>query len=430
LHTKGPIQQVSTVTAFALLVWINAALLLQVAVFGSVAFYRHWQNYQALRRRSGETGIADVPLSMPPKAQPAWNGFREFVVQRKDLDDASGSVCSFYLAPLDGQPLPAFRPGQFLTFSIDLGARGETNKPIVRCYSLSDRPRPNCYRISVKRVLPPPSNPMVPPGVASNHLHDHVSVGDRLRVRAPSGHFHLHGDGGPVVLIAGGIGITPMLSIMNAALHEDPLREIWFFYGVRNGVEHAMKTHLVTMVAQYKALHLHISYSQPRPDDIEGRDFHRRGHIDLALLRMTLPLRPMHFFICGPRQMMETLVPALENWGVPGDRIHYEAFGPASLARHGQDDATTERAAKTFSVTFRKSGTQATWDNRSASLLEFGEGLGLQLDSGCRAGSCGSCQVTLVAGEVAYDQRPEVDLEPGNCLLCITRPRTDVVLHV
>jgi uncharacterized protein len=423
--------QVASVTAFELLVWINAALLLQVAVFGSIAFYRHWQNYQALRRRSGEGEIAeaDVPLSTPSMTRPAWCGFRDFVVQKKDLEDASGSVCSFYLVPADGQPLPGFRPGQFLTFSIDLGEPGGARKPIVRCYSLSDRPRPDCYRISVKRVLPPPSDPMAPPGIASSHFHDHIGVGDRLRVRAPSGHFHLDDWKGPIVLIAGGIGITPMLSIMNAALHEDPLREIWLFYGVRNGAEHVMKTQLLSMAAQYKTLHLYISYSRPGSDDIEGRDFHRRGHVDLALLRMSLPLRPLHFFVCGPRQMMETLVPALEDWGVPVGHIHYEAFGPASLARHRQYDTTTELEAKTFSVTFRKSGTQAAWDNRAASLLEFGEGLGLQLDSGCRAGSCGSCQVTLVAGDVAYDQRPEVDLEAGHCLLCITRPRTDIVLQ-
>ena len=133
-------------------------------------------------------------------------------------------------------------------------------------------------------------------------------------MRAPSGHFYLNDGAGPIVLIAGGIGITPLLSMMNAALHVDPPREMWLFYGVRSGAEHAMKAHLSAMAAQYPSLHLRVCYSRPDPGDVAGRDFHHRGHVDLALLRTTLPLRPFQFYVCGPRQMMETLVPGLEDW--------------------------------------------------------------------------------------------------------------------
>ena len=421
-------------TVFQLLLWINAALVVQATVFGSIAFYRHWQNYHALRERAREQGGTEADFTIPAPAmrgsEPAWRGFREFLVQRKELEDPSGSVCSFYLAPADGQPLPTFHAGQYLTFQIDLGASGETRKPIVRCYSLSDRPLPGYYRISVKRALPPPHIPGALPGIASNHFHDHVRIGDRLNVRAPSGHFYLPDGAEPIVLIAGGIGITPMLSMINATLHSGRRRDVWLFYGVRCGLEHAMRTHLNGMAAQHRGLNVQICYSRPGTADAEGRDYQHRGHVDLALLRSTLPLRPFHFYVCGPRQMMETLVPALEDWGVPSERIHYETFGPASLGHREREVPTTDLAAEPVTVTFTKSGTQALWDGRASSLLEFAEGLGLKVESGCRAGSCGSCQVTLEAGEVLYDQRPEFDLIPGDCLLCISRPRTDVVLQV
>jgi hypothetical protein len=216
--------------------------------------------------------------------------------------------------------------------------------------------------------------------------------------------------------------------MLNAALHERSQREMWLFYGVRNAAEHAMRAHLNALSEQRPRFHLHVCYSRPDEAEVKGRDYHHRGHIDLALLRMSLPLRPFHFYICGPRQMMETLVPALEDWGVPLPRIHYEAFGPASLARHARNEEAAKQPAPAWTVTFKKSGQHAIWDGQAASLLDFAEGLGLSVDSGCRAGSCGSCQVTIEHGEVQYQQRPEFDLKPGNCLLCISRPRTDIVL--
>lgn len=421
-------------TALQLLLWINAALAVQATLFGSIAFYRHWRSYGALRKRALEQGATEAELADPVPAssvsEPAWTGYREFVVQRKELEDPSGSVCSFYLVPADGRPLPPFRAGQFLTFRFDVSGGAVSNKAIVRCYSLSERSLPDHYRISVKRALAPARAPEALSGIASNYLHDHVRIGDRLSVRAPSGHFFLQEGTDPVVLIAGGIGITPMLSMLNTALQGAREREVWLFYGVRNGEDHAMKAHLNAMAQRHPSLHLRVCYSQPGANDAEGRDYHHRGHVDLALLRLTLPLRPFHFYVCGPRPLMESVVPALEDWGVPPGRIHYEAFGPASLGTRRREGGTGETEDKAMTVRFTQSGTEALWDPRATSLLEFAEGLGLKVESGCRAGSCGSCQVTLESGEVQYEQRPEFDPAPGDCLLCISRPRTNIVLRV
>jgi ferredoxin-NADP reductase len=117
-----------------------------------------------------------------------------------------------------GKVLPPFLPGQFLTFRLDVPTTGGTEQ-IIRCYSLSDAPRPDSYRVSIKRVLPPEGS-QLPAGRSSSFFHDQVAVGSLLQVRAPAGHFHIDRSDAPVVLIGGGIGITPMLSMLNWCLAE------------------------------------------------------------------------------------------------------------------------------------------------------------------------------------------------------------------
>lgn len=127
---------------------------------------------------------------MPSTA--AWRGWQEFRVARRAFEDRSRSQCSFYLEPIDGSALPPFLPGQFLTFSLtvaDSEAPQGASRAITRCYSLSDRPDPAHYRVTIKRVPPPSDRPDVPAGASSNHFHDHVHQGDVLKVKAPAGHF-------------------------------------------------------------------------------------------------------------------------------------------------------------------------------------------------------------------------------------------------
>jgi ferredoxin len=128
--------------------------------------------------------------------------------------------------------------------------------------------------------------------------------------------------------------------------------------------------------------------------------------------------------------MMESLVGALDDWGVPAARIHYEAFGPASVKRRTVDaEATPAEGAGEIMVSFARSGQQLMWNPEAGSLLEFAEAHGVAVESGCRAGSCGSCQTTIRAGEVAYRHAPDFDPEPGCCLLCVSTPKTNLVLE-
>jgi len=416
--------------------FILVAILAQVTVVGLLGLYRRRRLHRDLVARSGElrtplTSPASKPLTARVSSHDdVWTGFREFTVQRREFEDESQSTCSFYLVPCDGEPLPAFRPGQFLTFKLAIknSIKSDTNN-VVRCYSLSDSPRPDCYRVSIKRVPAPPDRPDVPPGVSSGFFHDHVQAGDHLMVRAPSGHFHLIEDEPlPIVLIGGGIGITPMLSILNSVLERSVGQEIWLFYGVRNGNEHVMKGHLQALAERHDNFQLHVCYSAPGESDVEGVDYDHHGRVDLPLLRNTLRLARYQFYVCGPKSMMESLVPGLEQWGVDSGDIHYESFGPATLVKR---EKPTQIAgdAQPVSITFSRSGKSLTWDPTADSLLEFAEANGIDVDSGCRAGSCGSCQTALTAGKVDYSQQPDAEVEPGHCLLCIATPDCNLVLE-
>lgn len=410
-------------TASGLFALILIGIILQIGVAALIALVRHWRAYVDLKRRVA-TGVADAaPATPPPPAPAAWRDYRPFRVRSKAFEDRARSICSFILEPADGGPVPGYQPGQFLTFRLSVAGHAA---PVVRCYSLSDRPG-GIYRVSIKRVPAPDGASAIPPGLSSNHFHDHVREGDVVDVKAPSGHFHLDPRGaGPVVLVAGGIGVTPMVSMAAACLHENAGREAWFFYGVRDGAEEAFAAPLREWAASHPTFRLHVCHSRPAAGEVEGRDYHHRGHVDIALLRRLLPLKPFDFYVCGPRAMMESLIPALLEWGVPATRVHYEAFGPASLPRLDAAAPEPEAPVQPLSVTFARSMRQVTWTG--GSLLDLAEANGIAVESGCRAGGCGMCQTRVEDGEVEYEHSPDFDPEPGACLLCVGRPRTNLVL--
>lgn len=420
-----------------LLLWIVGAILLQLSIYLSIGFWRHWQTYDALRTSVGQGGLpADPSHALAPMTAPAaaWSGWRDFKVSHKVIENAVGDICSFHLEPQDEQALPPFLPGQYLTFRLDMDSPAGGTEPITRCYSLSDGPRTNGYRVSIKRA-PTPPNSAHPPGRSSNYFHDHVQLGSVLQVRAPAGHFYMDRSDAPMVLLGCGIGITPMLSMVNWCFSEQPGREVWLFYGARHAQELMAQTHLEALADMHPNFHLHLCLSNTDQDAPLSSSYQRLGRLTIDLLRQLLPLKPYHFYLCGPTPMLESLVPALEDWGVPDERIHFEAFGPASVKRKSvvrQASAAPSVPAVETAVTvdFAKSGQQLTWPIGGASLLDLAETHGIAVNSGCRAGSCGSCQTTIRSGEVSYQHAPDFDPEPGTCLLCVCTPKTNVVLEL
>ncbi len=404
-------------TAPLLLAYICAALMFQLAVGIGVAMWRR-------RAVAARTPLAP-DLQAVQLAVGAWPGWRAFRVARREFEDLTQTQCSFYLEPLDGVALPPFKPGQFLTLTLQI-ASAAGPRTITRCYSLSDQPEPMRYRITVKRVNAPAERPDLPPGAASGHLHDQIREGDVLQVKAPSGHFFIDPDPTvPLVLIAGGIGITPLLSMLHWCLAEQPGRRVHLYYGLRHSGEHAFKLQLEQLASAHPHFHLRVLYSRPLPKDVPGRDYHHARHIDIGLLQRTLPQERHQFYVCGPAAMMESLVPALVRWGVPQQDIHFEAFGPASVRLpDAAPQAQPAGQATTLAVHFRRTGRTLVWDGQDASLLELAERHDLAVESGCCLGACGVCETKLISGTVRYANPPEHDVAPGHCLLCVGVPES------
>jgi uncharacterized protein len=405
------------VSASLLLAYVSAALVLQVGVAIAVALWR--------RRRVSVSQTA-VPRGALPTPG-AWDGWREFRVARREYEDRAHTVCSFHLEPVDGAPLLPFVPGQFLTLAVPISA----DRTLIRCYSLSDGPNASSYRISVKRVLPPAGRPELPPGACSNHLHDRLQIGDLVKVKAPAGRFVVNPEPNvPVVLIAGGIGITPLLCMLRGGLAAEPNRTVRLYYGVRQGAEHGFRKELEELTRLHPNFHLNVVYSQSSPDDASGEDDQHTGHVDVDLLRRTLPAGRHRFYVCGPPAMMASLIPGLGKWGVLPDDIYYEAFGPASAqSAQASSRAEAPRASPSLEVMFRKSARTLAWDGTDASLLDFAERHDVAIESGCRSGSCGTCKIKLISGTVRYAEKPDHEISPGYCLLCVGIPDSPLELE-
>ena len=371
-----------------------------------------------------EIRAAKLRIQTVEQAKSAWNGIRKFKVARKVAECAD--TFSFYLRPHDGKPLPPFKPGQYLTFQLPVPGQP---RPIIRCYSLSDSPHhPDYYRVSIKRCPAPKDKPEILPGLSSNFFHDHVSEGDIVDVKAPSGHFFLDlNSDRPVVLIGGGIGVTPVMSMLNALTESKSQREIWFFLGIRHSGEHCFREHLARVTKDNPNVKLHVCYSDPLEKDKKGTDYTHGERVSVELFKKVLPSSNYVYHICGPPPMMQSLVKDLDAWGVPEKDVLFEAFGPASVKKASKPADAAPPPAE-CDITFKKSGKKITWKSTDGTLLEFGEANKVSLDSGCRAGNCGTCKVALLAGEVSTVTTPSFQAEGGSCLTCVLVPKGALTL--
>ena len=239
-----------------------------------------------------------------------WRGTRPFVVARKVKE--SDEITSFYLRPADGGALLEFHPGQYI--GLKLIVDGEE---IRRNYSLSAAANGREYRISVKRE---------PNGKASNYLHDSVNEGATLDLLTPSGDFTLEHSDKPLVLISGGVGITPTLAMLNAALQTS--RPIHFIHAARHGGVHAFRDHIDELAARHPQLKRFYVYEKPRQQD---EAHHAEGYIDEARLIEWLPsTRDVDVYFLGPKSFMKAVKRHLKAIGVPEKQSRFEFFGPAS----------------------------------------------------------------------------------------------------
>ncbi|NLP49675.1 NO-inducible flavohemoprotein [Bacillus sp. RO1] len=269
--------------------------------------------------------IADVFISVEKEmyetaAQQTggWEDFKNFEVVEKV--EESELITSFYLKPSDGSHVPSFIPGQYITIRTSIP--GEMNF-YNRQYSLSDASNGEYFRISVKKEKG------VPDGVVSNYLHDQVEPGHTLEVTAPAGDFILETkQDTPVFLISGGVGITPLLSMLKTIAKEQPSRPTTFIHASRNGSVHAFKDEVretIDLMENGKKLFV---YENPLEEDIRLGAFHEQGYITEKMFKAMNIDKDTLYYVCGPVPFMKFIISMLGKLGVAEENIKYEFFGP------------------------------------------------------------------------------------------------------
>lgn len=332
-----------------------------------------------------------------------WLGWREFVVRKKVYESTDRSICSFYLEPFDGKPIPVYKPGQYLTVRVDQVAG--TFKPVVRCYSLSRSPRSDAFRISIKKVAPPKDLPNKPPGLCSNHFHNEIEEGCIIACKAPHGEFFMPDDQPPTrpaVLLAAGIGATPIMAMLE--VYVDQLKQqgwsqpVVVFYGAMNGEQIVFNDRLMAL-AEHPLVSVYRCFSRPGETDQLNRDYEVKSRVNAQVIADALDDLDCDYYLCGPGGMIQNIYDGLTKLGVEPDSLHFEHFGPSSLAKTADDKAPSVE----FPVTCSESDETVTWSSRHASLLDVL--MQQDIDYGCRVGQCGACVTRIEAGTVAYPQK-------------------------
>jgi nitric oxide dioxygenase len=252
-----------------------------------------------------------------------WEGYRSFNIDKKIKE--SDVVTSFYLKPTDGKPIASYHAGQYLTLKAEIPGEKYTH---IRHYSLSDSPGKDYYRISVKRE---DVHGDAPSGIVSNYLHRQLQVGDTLQFSAPAGDFELDNTDLPVVLISGGIGITPLLCMLNTIIEKQPQRQVTFIHATSNSQTHAFKDHLQQIVNEHQNIKSFVVYGAPTEADRTSGHFDKEGYVGLDFLQSIVPSKEANFYFCGPIPFMEAINEALNKWSVSKDHIHYEVFSPLAI---------------------------------------------------------------------------------------------------
>lgn len=339
-----------------------------------------------------------------------------YTVER--VEKESRTITSFYLRRADGGALASYRAGQFLPIRLTIPGQPE---PVLRNYTVSDAPNADHYRLSIKREGG---------GLVSNFLHDHAAPGFGLEAMAPRGKFVCDAASErPVVLISGGVGITPMIAIANHLIGEGRrtrnFRRTFFIHGTTAGRALAFGPHLRTLARVHESLTVHIRFSRPDADDRPGETHDSVGRIDLALLKSVLPFDDYDFYLCGPAGFMQSLYDGLIGLGVREERIHFESFGPATVLKHDHAAPPPGPIAEgPVLVRFAASGAEVEWSPSKGTLLELAEAAGLSPDFGCRSGICGTCATRITCGTVDYVEEPVGPRADGEVLICCATPRS------
>jgi ferredoxin-NADP reductase/MOSC domain-containing protein YiiM/ferredoxin len=351
------------------------------------------------------------PLTATPSGvEPGWTGFRKFRIV--EMHRESPVVLSIVLESETPAPLPIPRPGQYLTLQIP-----QAGEPApLRSYSLSGGMPGRRYRISVKREER---------GVVSRWLHGHADLGTVIDVAAPRGDFYLGDDTGPVVLVSAGIGITPVLAMLQALAAQCSDREIRWLHITRDMDTLAFDAEVNRLIASLPNARRHVIFTAQtgRPDE----------HTIAAL---ELP-RDADAYLCGPSAFMDDMRGALAGAGIDPAHIHTELFGARPPINPGIVDTPRRaphlpegNAGSGPPVAFSRSGITVNWSGDYASILELAEACDVPTRFSCRSGVCHTCVTPVIDGEARYNQHP-LNMPPaGTVLICVAQPSEGLVLDL
>jgi ferredoxin-NADP reductase/DMSO/TMAO reductase YedYZ heme-binding membrane subunit len=378
-----------------------------------------WRVGADLLRRRREAARAVGAAAGPAMAEGGqkasfWKGQLKVIGMFRETE----AVRTFRFAPMDGGPIPfAFRAGQFLNLSLEIDGRR-----VSRSYTIASPPtRGESIECTIKREEA---------GHVSRFLHDRLMTGHGVSVSAPAGRFTFDAQSDDaVLLIAGGVGITPLMSILRDLTDRCWPGKIDLLFSVRSARDVIFEEELRYLTARHPNLRVHVTITRHAPPDWAGL----QGRITVDLLRRCVPdvaQRPA--FICGPDAMAAAARAELLAAEVPAERIHLESFTPAAaVARDEGARPEDEMAgAATATVTFSRSGRTAPLP-RGKTVLEAAEAAGVTIDYQCRSGICGTCRCRLLHGEVTMPTREalsDADEREGYILACQAHATRDVTI--
>lgn len=376
--------------------------------------------------------MAPVPASAEPAARrlaatAPWDAEADDALVCLAVRDETHDVKTFVLAPKEPR-LFAYAPGQFLTFSFEIG--GET---IHRCYTISSAPtRPNAVSFTVKRVAD---------GPVSNWLHDTLKAGDTVRAIGPMGEFScFNHPAGKYLLLSGGSGVTPMMSMARTFHDLGEARDVAFVHSARTPADIVFRAELDTMARLDPAFRFHAVCEADSPDEIWTGP---RGRLSLETLRAAVPdFAEREVFVCGPKPYMDAVRAMLREAGFDMARHHEESFDfgelpqPEKAAAEEAEKALDAGAApagavRTFRVEFVKTR-RVLECPENETVLDAARKAGIRLPSSCAKGLCGTCKSKVASGTVAMTHAGGIrqrEIDAGMALLCCSKPTSDLVVE-
>lgn len=359
--------------------------------------------------------------SRPSRSSVPWR-----VLEVAQVEGESSDCRSFYLVDPYRQSLPDFLPGQHVLVKPTMAGANA----VTRCYSLSAAPNPHYWRITVKRQVPAEHvRNAAHQGGLSGWLNQTISPGDCLLIGGPVGNFVLAADNPrPIVLVAAGVGITPLASMLQWSQEHTPGRSVALVYQAQDHEHWPLGLSLHQQHRPEDGTYIHTVFSRIAAEELQP--FRARlpgkfssGKVNGTQLTRIFPDSVCDYFLCGPQKWMDMLRDEIIAAGVSTAHIHWESFGSApSRAVPGG------RRGDAVSVKFQRSGVEVEHDDAEQTLWELAREHQVVIQSGCLSGVCGSCKVGLISGQVAYDCSVGIELAPNECLPCVARPTSPVVL--